>query len=776
MKKLMIALVMTLAAAGAVHARTTVNVKPSAAVGHPNIDNLVNNYAAGTVVAKAVGVYLLKGDHVWTNDKEWLLYGVIVVDEGATLTIEEGTIIRGMNSINTEHQYRPGMLVVDNGGKLYANGTPALPIVFTDQWDNHFPMYNEWGGAVSRANWNYFDAVGGTPRHDLPPGIHNSYDYSKIGDMHGAWGGIILCGNAFLNWDSPAGMGLGNSQIPAEGLDVTLGILGGGNDDDDSSGELSYVQIRYGGFSLADGKEINGLTLYGVGRGTKLHHIEVYNNLDDSFEWFGGCANAKYLVAWGVGDDIFDSDAGFRGKNQFLFGVQRNMGGSRVESGASDKGMEMDGYEKDPASGGYLLSASLWANVTLVGMDYANCNYGSGNENQPGRNVALSMRDNVSPRIYNSIFMDFGSTATLIENRSDGVYATPINGILRNAADRFASAPSQGNFPSVSTLAADGRTADFNYLYRDGAMGDDRQAVIRGCTFWNIRDGLYSTKVSTGVSASGNPYRDQFPWTSDGNGSGPWVSSGKTAYTNWFAGNSNNDFTSGLAPTMPILSRLRTQVTKCGTTAYDIAHIDPRAAANVTTTATPVPDAWMTPVRFRGAFEPTKNWAKGWTVISTLASTNASGQKIYGVFGETSQANALTVEGDVTVGGEYSLEMDLAEIIEVPGSGGTPLTVTVTNGVHGIVYQDNASFVGTGSSVNAASNIQVSPVVTYTIESAGVYQLQSTASLSGTIQWTALKTFTVGASQIPVTVNLTDIVGETPPNASDSRFYRLQQQ
>jgi hypothetical protein len=41
------------------------------------------------------------------------------------------------------------------------------------------------------------------------------------------------------------------------------------------------------------------------------------------------------------------------------------------------------------------------------------------------------------------------------------------------------------------------------------------------------------------------------------------------------------------------------------------------------------------------------------------------------------------------------------------------------------------------------------------------------------VSWTVLKTFT--PTTVPVTINLTDIVGETPPNAGDSRFYRLVQ-
>ena len=749
------------------------------------------DYPLGNIAQVAPATFRLSGEHTWTADTYWRLYGIILVGNGAVLNIEPGTIVRGMNERATGVSNRPGMLIVERGGKIYANGTPALPIIFTDEWDNHFPWRNNGlpGGMVSNRQWYYRDHTGGI-NSTLPVGIGStpsegstgtSYDYSKIGDMHGAWGGIVLCGRAFVNWDGMTG--LGQATIAVEGVDASLSVVGGGTDDDDSSGELSYVQVRYGGYSLISSKEINGMTFYGVGRGTKMHHIEVYNNIDDNFEWFGGCNNGKYLVAWGVGDDVFDSDAGFRGKNQFLFGVQRNMGGSSVESGASDKGMEIDGYEKAPASGAYLFSASLWANITLVGMQYTTCNYNGAS--QIGRNVAISIRDNASPRIYNSIFMDFGSVATLIENRTD---YTAKNGVQMNATERFTSAPTAGNFPVVpngeNTLMADGHYADAAHLYADGAMADNRQACIRGCYFWNIPSGLFYTgAASTGVANSSNPYWNAFPWTSATDGSGPWVSNGLMPYSAWATPAGAWDVTyphaNDSTTMIPITKRVRQSVTKSGTTSYDVSMIDPRPAnPNAMNGAVVAPDQWLTPVRFVGAFEPEKNWAKGWTVISTLTSTGDSGQTIYGVFGETSLANALKVEGDVTTGGRHSLEMEIEDVVY---DCGTPTivyeTVYVTNGVHGIVFEDgSALFDEQDPMVEGvpAINIKVTPQMTYTITVPGVYQLQTCDDLS-VKDWQVVRTFSVPANAVlPLTVNVTDIV--FPETAADRGFYRLLKQ
>ena len=71
----------------------------------------------------------------------------------------------------------------------------------------------------------------------------------------------------------------------------------GGLDNNDNSGALEYVRIEFSGVEYATDNEINGLTLGGVGSATILRHIQVSYCGDDSYEFFGGTVNAKYLVA-----------------------------------------------------------------------------------------------------------------------------------------------------------------------------------------------------------------------------------------------------------------------------------------------------------------------------------------------------------------------------------------------------------------------------------------------------------------------------------------------
>jgi len=60
----------------------------------------------------------------WTNDKIYRMDGFIYVDSNATLTIQPGTIVRGV-------KLTKGTLIVTRGGKLIADGTVDKPIVFT---------------------------------------------------------------------------------------------------------------------------------------------------------------------------------------------------------------------------------------------------------------------------------------------------------------------------------------------------------------------------------------------------------------------------------------------------------------------------------------------------------------------------------------------------------------------------------------------------------------------------------------------------------------------
>ena len=229
-----------------------------------------------------------------TCDNEYILDGFVFVEDGAILIIEPGTVIRGMEVPTTGDN--ASALIIARGGQIYANGTAQHPIVFTAEMDD----------------------------------LNNPSDLSW--EDRGLWGGLILLGRATTNK-------AGDGQIEGIPTDEPRAAYGGTNDAD-NSGSLRYVSIRHAGAELNPGDEINGLTLGAVGSGTSISYVEVFANDDDGFEWFGGTVNTKYLVAAFCGDDAFDYDEGWRGKNQFWFAIQATDRAGRV--GEHDGGTDQE--------------------------------------------------------------------------------------------------------------------------------------------------------------------------------------------------------------------------------------------------------------------------------------------------------------------------------------------------------------------------------------------------------------------------------------------------
>ena len=228
------------------------------------------------------------GTVTWSSDKEYILQGLVFVNDGQELTIEAGTVVR----FNSGQAENASALVVSRGGKIFANGTKENPIIFTSESDDLM-------GSISK-------------------------------EERGLWGGLIILGNAPINRKG------GEASIEGIPIAEPRGIYGG-IDEEDNSGVLKYLSIRHGGTNIGDGNEINGLTLGGVGSGTEIDYVEVISNEDDGIEIFGGTVNLKHLVVSGCGDDAFDYDLGWSGKGQFWLGVQSNyLGDNLIEGGGGD--------------------------------------------------------------------------------------------------------------------------------------------------------------------------------------------------------------------------------------------------------------------------------------------------------------------------------------------------------------------------------------------------------------------------------------------------------
>ncbi len=193
------------------------------------------------------------------------------------LTIQPGVIVYA-NTTNANNDF----LVVNRGSRLLAEGTAALPIIFTAQ-------QNLTGGVTD--------------------------------ESQGLWGGIIMAGRAPIsNCNTTVAGGSATCENIVEG--TTTALYGGANASDDS-GTVRYVQIRYSGTVISPNNELQGLTLGGTGSGTTIDHVQVHNSSDDGIEVFGGRTNMKYLALTGSDDDGLDTDVGWQGFVQFVLAIQK---------------------------------------------------------------------------------------------------------------------------------------------------------------------------------------------------------------------------------------------------------------------------------------------------------------------------------------------------------------------------------------------------------------------------------------------------------------------
>ena len=264
----------------------------------------------------------ITSDHL-TSDTIWSLAGRWFVKPGHTLTIDPCTLIEGSSKPNA------GSLFVPQGAKLHAVGSKDAPIVFTTV-THQFISGAPWGGVV---------LIGKAPvaRANETPTYTRTYEGYT---------------------DPRTQFGLAD---PAD------------FDANDSSGELQYVRIEFGGDLIVADKEINGLSFAGVGAGTTIDHIQVKDQQDDCFEFFGGTVNADHLICQNSGDDMFDTDLGYRGHLQYIFGR------TLVEGTSSDpNGFEWDGDQDDLAAPEAELAQAHISNATLCGLNKAGTAVGFG--------------------------------------------------------------------------------------------------------------------------------------------------------------------------------------------------------------------------------------------------------------------------------------------------------------------------------------------------------------------------------------------------------------
>lgn len=208
---------------------------------------------------------------------EYELAGPLIVEEGGVLEIPAGTVIKAQEGFSK-------YILVLQGGKINARGTADKPVKMIADKENAGEGY---------------------------------------------WGGLIINGLAPLA--DPAEVG---------STEVNSAYVYGGNNPADNSGVITYLVLGNTGARSSADVEHNGLTLNGVGNGTKIENLYIYDGADDGIEFFGGSVNVKNLLVVNSDDDMFDFTQGYNGTLENAYGIWEE----GFQSGESDpRGIEADG-------------------------------------------------------------------------------------------------------------------------------------------------------------------------------------------------------------------------------------------------------------------------------------------------------------------------------------------------------------------------------------------------------------------------------------------------
>ena len=389
----------------------------------------------------------------WTSNNVYNLQGARYVTNGATLTIQPGTIIASDLG---------GSLAVTRDARINASGTEQQPIIFTSKID-----YNTWTPANPRGQWR---------------AVANE------------WGNITILGNAYIGKYGNGAVAT-NTAAPNAGNYANMeGLVGtgapgdtrtfyGGGNDLDSSGAFRFVSLRYGGKVVGLGNELNGLSLGAIGKETVIDHIEIMNNVDDGIEIWGGTVDLKYFSIWNIGDDSFDVDQGWRGRAQFgLIVSGYSIPGAASGSGFPDSAVEIDGAAKSDAQP---VTTTALYNMTIIGQPLSG-------------KAATKFRDNARAQFNNSIFMDTGKEVIKNDNTdgeaTDGQTGYGYNGTLTWANTWLT------NYNVYSTVNPFATPTSAYSAQSSGKLIQYTDSVF----FNNLNAAAYTEASARGVFAAGN--------------------------------------------------------------------------------------------------------------------------------------------------------------------------------------------------------------------------------------------------------------------------------
>ncbi len=507
-----------------------------------------------------------------TCDKLWTITGQLYVPNGLTLTVDPGTVVQGVYNADPT---LTGAIIIERGAKIEAAGTKDCNIVFTSTDDN----------------------------------LDGTYSITNVS----RWGGIIILGKAANNLTVLANAGSGGMSqgLTVDGVGFAEGLtkfasgvsrFGAGDaahptvNNADNSGTLSYVSLRHCGALLGGataGNEINSLSLYSVGTGTKIDHLEIVAAGDDEVEFFGGSVNVKYVSSFFGDDDKFDYDLGYNGKSQFIFGVSADSLNTG-NLGAADNGFECDGDEKNGFNRATYTGNSnpkIW-NATMIGNGKVLCRYDNVGH------AGIMAKEMASGSIRNSIIANYRSGVHFSEARSNAT-------LKGDAYDQWSNTP---NYTSQYTANNGTVYPQLNSLIiRDNIIIKPAGAAYYGFTRGNL--------VATTTATSGSFVKDFTGATN--------INTHPTAPTSadslQFLTTDGNSIVSSVAGITTAL------VFGAGNTSMTTeVHAVP--SSNQVSPNTPPVDGFFTIVNYKGAFaasEANNSWLSDYGLI-TMESLNSA--------------------------------------------------------------------------------------------------------------------------------------------------------
>ncbi|MGB5137520.1 MAG: dockerin type I repeat-containing protein, partial [Candidatus Zixiibacteriota bacterium] len=480
----------------------------------------------------------------------------------------QGTIIKGVTGLP------PGSvsaLTVQRNAQIYALGDSCCPIIFTAQTDN----------------------------------VNDPTDLGR--SDRGLWGSLIILGNAPINGTvTPPEICATNF---VEGLTPSPKTQYGGCNAFDNSGIVQWVQLKHGGSIIGAANEINGLTMGGVGSGTTIDHIEVFANLDDGYEWFGGTVNCRYLVSAFNDDDAFDWDQGYSGNLQFLFAIYDSTNG--------DRAFEIDGDDGNADTQPY--SRPTVYNVTAFGRGEV---LAAAPSNQ---NAAIHAKENTGGHFRNAIFYEWPRNGVFIEDQSGPSFSLaplPDCTILGGQIDaEYNSRCATAAFTNPNWV---GGYSNVNPAY----------AVANFDIFGTIWCAINSAAVTPSLVASAQTFTEQRLFTDYPAAGGAIAGVPGGSWDNviddpMFAGNNR------------ARSRFASQNA-----------LDPRPAAgspafSIGLKDAPSENSWFASAPYAGAFDASNNWLLCWTALWQADYLNEGPAAITGICGDADCTGIITISDAV---------------------------------------------------------------------------------------------------------------------------------